>query len=64
MEIYIGIDKGWLVVENAVQPKKGGDSSGVGLQNLSNRCRLMLGKEIVIEKEENKFIVKVPLLYE
>ena len=64
MEISIGIEEGWLVVRNPVQPKKSSDSSGVGLQNLSNRCRLMLGREILIENQNEIFTVKVPLLYE
>ena len=38
--------------------------SGVGLNNLSNRCKLMLGEEIIVIKENNSFTVKVPLGYE
>lgn len=64
MEINISIKDNWLVVSNRVCPKKSESISGVGLKNLSNRCKLMLGKEIVVAEEDKKFTVKVPLLYE
>ena len=65
MRIHIGIESNYLTVSNPVQPKKSNDSlSGVGLKNLSNRCKLMLGEEIIVIKENNLFTVKVPLGYE
>ena len=65
MQIHIGIESNYLTVSNPVQPKKSNDSlSGVGLKNLSNRCKLMLGEEIIVIKENNLFTVKVPLGYE
>ena len=38
------------------------DGMGLGLENLTNRYRLLAQKEIIIEKDEQKFIVKLPLL--
>ena len=64
MEIHIGIENDYLVVTNPVRPRKNQISSGIGLKNLSNRCRLMVGKEIILLKREELFIVKVPLSYE
>lgn len=71
MTITIGIEKegtstdnGYLVVSNPVHPKKSAASSGVGLQNLAKRCKLMSGKAITILHEADTFTVKVPLLYE
>ena len=64
MEINISIEDDWLVVSNRVCPKKSESISGVGLKNLSNRCKLMLGKEIVVTEEDKIFTVKVPLSYE
>ncbi|WP_455672800.1 sensor histidine kinase [Phocaeicola sp.] len=65
MQINIGLENNYLIVSNPIHPKKSQESSsGVGLKNLSNRCRLMLGEEIIIAKEEGIFTVKVPLLYE
>lgn len=64
MKIEICLEEEYLVVSNPIQPKKSHESPGVGLKNLSNRCLLMLGKEIIIQREEKVFTVKVPLLYE
>ena len=36
----------------------------VGLNNLSNRCKLLLGEGIIVTKANNLFTVKVPLAYE
>ena len=57
-------DDVWICVANAVRPKQGGMTSGKGLENLSQRYRLLCGKEIVIEQNEKEFIVKLPLLYD
>lgn len=64
MQIDIGIKNNYLIVSNPIHPKKSVRSSGVGLKNLSNRCKLMLGEEIEIQKENGFFTVKIPLLYE
>lgn len=64
MTISIRTEENHLIVSNPIQPKKSNESSGVGLKNLSNRCKLMLGEEIIILKDEKVFTVKVPLLYE
>ncbi|WP_455638304.1 sensor histidine kinase [Parabacteroides sp.] len=61
MQIHIRIENGRLVVTNPIQLKKNHASSGVGLQNLSNRCKLMLGEDIEVEKQDSLFIVKIPL---
>lgn len=57
-------DDVWICVANAVRPKQGGVTSGKGLENLSQRYRLLCGREIVIEQNEKEFIVKLPLLYD
>lgn len=64
MKIEIGITNGFLVVSNSISPKKGNESSGIGLKNLSNRCKLILNKDINVSAENGLFTVKVPLLYE
>ena len=61
MKIRIEIENGKLVITNPVHPRKNEAPSGVGLQNLSNRCKLMLCEEIEKKKQDNLFIVKVPL---
>lgn len=63
MAIRIGIEDGYLVVSNPVSPKKKADaSSGIGLENLSNRCRLISDKDILVRKETTVFIVKIPIV--
>lgn len=60
MNIHIGISGEWLTVSNPIQPKKSASSPGIGLQNLSNRCRLITGKEIKVNKKNGIFTVKIP----
>lgn len=64
MTITIQTENEYLVVSNPIHPKKSATSSGVGLQNLTKRCKLMTGKHIIIEHPAELFTVKVPLLYE
>lgn len=61
MKIDITVQDGFLTVSNLIHPKKSTASAGVGLQNLSNRCRLSTGKDICIQDKYGVFIVKIPL---
>lgn len=54
----------WLVISNPIYPKPGVPSSGKGLDNLSERNKLLHGKGIIIEKKNNHFTVKVPIFDE
>lgn len=52
-----------IVVENDFRPKATIEKSlGKGLNNLSERYRLIAGKDIVITKSELKFKVEIPFL--
>lgn len=63
MTIRIEIENGYLVVSNPLSPKKKTDTpSGIGLKNLSNRCRLISDRDIVVNKETTAFIVKIPII--
>ncbi|WP_455665755.1 sensor histidine kinase [Phocaeicola sp.] len=65
IRISIRLENNYLIVSNPIHPKKSNDtSSGVGLENLCKRCKLMLGEDIIVTKEEEIFTVKVPLAYE
>lgn len=64
LEIEIAARDGWLMVSNPIRTKRGAESGGVGLQNLSNRCRMMLGREIEVLRTEDRFTVKIPLSHE
>lgn len=56
-------DNNTVVVENALQPKLEPETGhGLGLVNLSERYRLISGKELVISSDLNRFKVEVPLL--
>ena len=54
----------FIVVENNLQPKSilRNQSIKVGLENIKSRYSLLSEKEVVIEKSESSFIVKIPLL--
>ncbi len=59
-----GTDVLQLVVSNPVRPKQGTVSVGKGLENLSQRYRLLCSREIAVDRRDNRFTVKIPLLYE
>jgi sensor histidine kinase YesM len=57
---YEGMDK--LVVRNRLQQKTQlSTSSNIGLKNLNERCRLIVGREIEIQETAEEFVVKVPI---
>lgn len=64
IEITISLVKGQLVVSNTLTQPKHSEKIGTGLENLSNRCLLMMGKEIEVEKSKETFTVKVPIHHE
>ena len=64
MEIMIAVVDEWLVVSNTLCPRVSTESTGLGLKNLSNRCQMILEKDIQIVCTKNLFTVKIPLLYE
>ena len=51
-----------ICVGNNLQAKESGNGVGLGLENLANRYRLLAKKDIVIDKDEQSFTVKLPLL--
>lgn len=51
-----------LVISNPKRPKIDKEpSTGIGLENLNNRMRLLTGREIEIRDTESDFIVTIPL---
>jgi len=59
----LGWKKGELIFHNDVRRKTlRKASSKIGLQNLSERYRLITKQEITIKEEDNKFIVCLPIL--
>ncbi|WP_248282169.1 sensor histidine kinase [Mucilaginibacter robiniae] len=56
-------DKQELIIENTLQPKKSPvESTGLGLQNINDRFRLLFNKEININKANGTFTVILPLI--
>ena len=52
----------WLTVSNPMQPKADHDHAvGIGLSNLMQRYRMLLGKDIAIHDDGTTFTVKIPL---
>lgn len=52
-----------LIVANEIQQKLTGDEgTGIGLTNLSRQFMLLINKDISVRKEDNRFIVEVPLI--
>jgi LytS/YehU family sensor histidine kinase len=65
LQINVALNGEYLKVENNVRNKQYATSSTkIGLANLSNRYRLVYNKDIIIDvdKEHDKFIVKLPLI--
>ncbi|WP_219225978.1 sensor histidine kinase [Pedobacter antarcticus] len=65
--LYISIysDGEYLVVENKIQLKTVAEAStGLGLENINQRYTHLLDKKIEIQVGEEKFTIKLPIIYE
>jgi LytS/YehU family sensor histidine kinase len=63
LNISIYIENEYITVKNNLQPMSVQTrSTQIGLKNLGERVKLSTGKALVVEKTEEEFIVKVPLL--
>jgi sensor histidine kinase YesM len=63
LTVSLCVDDNYLVIKNNLQEIQfKDDSTGIGVANLNERFRILVQREIVIEKTENNFIVKLPLL--
>lgn len=64
LTIHVYTEKnGWLCISNKIQPKlTKGNSTGIGLANLSKRFHLLFKQEIQIQSEQNNFSVRIPLI--
>ncbi len=61
--INIALNGEYLKVENKIRDKLyAAGSTKIGLANLSNRYRLVYNKDIIAHKEQDKFVVKLPLI--
>lgn len=63
LTVSIRIENGKLTVSNTLQEKVNKEkSTGVGLDNIRNRYRILFGKEIEITPDESSFIVRLPIV--
>ena len=61
--IHINGDDKYISISNNIQRKNTlSNSPGTGLSNLKERVKLITGKEVIMNPENNQFIVKLPLI--
>jgi ligand-binding sensor domain-containing protein len=62
--ISLEIKDNYLVVRNNFQPKsQQPEGTGIGLQNIKSRFKILFGKTVIVEQTEKEFVVKLPLVY-
>lgn len=63
LHVTIRVVGGMLEVENPKQPKLDVEpSTGIGLNNLQSRWHIVTGKDIEIIDDNNRFLVRMPLM--
>lgn len=63
LQIHIFSDNGSLVVDNNLQIKKQiSESTGIGLDNIRNRYKLLGDKPVQVTETETNFTVSIPLI--
>jgi LytS/YehU family sensor histidine kinase len=62
LKIKIFNDDNMICVENNLQKKETGNSTGIGLNNLLKRYQLIANKVITIKENKDRFIVKLPVI--
>lgn len=57
-------EESYIVIENTLQKKKILESKEkIGLNNVKSRYEVLSDKPVIVEESDNKFIVKVPVIY-
>lgn len=63
LRIDVFTENGSLVLSNNLQMKKQvNESTGIGLENIRNRYKLLGDKEVKVTDDENSFTVSIPLI--
>lgn len=63
LRVTIALDGNYLRVSNPIQPRPANETStGIGLQNITNRYKLLTDRPVWIGEEAGEFVVKLPLL--
>lgn len=62
LKVKISVKDDMIHVENVLQRKETGNSTGQGLRNITERYRFFTDKEVVINENKNSFTVSIPML--
>lgn len=63
LKIDVFTENGRLLVRNNLQKKNQlSESTGLGLENIRKRCRLLSDKKVEVIADENSFTVSIPLI--
>lgn len=63
LKVEIMEEEGYVVVKNNLQPKKSEIvSNKIGLENIKSRYKYLSDKDVLVEKSNVEFIVKIPIL--
>jgi LytS/YehU family sensor histidine kinase len=62
--ISITVSNDYLMISNNIQLRQSPErSTGLGLLNISERYRIITGKEVIVQNTGEKFIVSLPVIY-
>ena len=65
LKIRIYENHDYLIVENELHPKQIYEKSlGIGLSNIRERYKLLTQKEMIVNKDDHHFSVKIPIIRE
>lgn len=62
LNLKIFTEDNYLVIENNYNPISNSEGTKLGLKSINERCKYLLNKEIVVDINKGKYIVKIPLL--
>lgn len=63
LKVNVSAMNGRLVVSNNLQKKNQiNESTGIGLDNIRNRCRLLGNGQVEVTESGNNFTVSIPLI--
>ncbi len=63
LRVSIALEDDWLRVANPIQLRPDREAStGIGLQNITNRYRLLTDRSVWVGEQKGEFVVKLPLL--
>jgi hypothetical protein len=63
LQVQLALGEGVVTMANAIRPRRSSmPSSGLGLANLDERCRLLTGRPLVLARSSERFEAQVPLV--